>query len=296
MSNLVLKHGDCLALMKEIPSSSVDAIITDPPYGTLHHKIETAPNLALLFQEWFRVLKTGGFLAFFGKMPTMIHWCAEAEQHHFKFKQHITWYKKQGSSPVHELQRYHEEILIYGKKTVSKYFTVTGKYTDVKFPLAEFIEIATLERHLTSLWGYVKNPDSYEKLKQQERVFDQERLHNNAHVTLRRSLKAAKVHIYKEEVNLGDFWGFGDVLAFTAHNKKFYGKPEYNIPHPTVKPIDLMTRLVELLTKSGDTVLDPFMGSGTTGLACQERNFIGMEIFADYYQLAKDRIAAKNLH
>ena len=64
--------------------------------------------------------------------------------------------------------------------------------------------------------------------------------------------------------------------------------------HPTVKPVELMRWLVKLVTPPGGTVLDPFMGSGTTGMACQyeQRQFIGIEREAGYVQIAERRIAA----
>ena len=63
--------------------------------------------------------------------------------------------------------------------------------------------------------------------------------------------------------------------------------------HPSQKPINLMLELVEKYTNEGDTILDPFMGSGTTGVACKRlgRDFIGMEINEEYFEIAKKRIA-----
>ena len=63
--------------------------------------------------------------------------------------------------------------------------------------------------------------------------------------------------------------------------------------HPTQKPIILMKRIINDFTSPGDTILDPFMGSGTTGVACVEtgRNFIVIEIDADYFKIAQRRIA-----
>ena len=62
--------------------------------------------------------------------------------------------------------------------------------------------------------------------------------------------------------------------------------------HPTVKPIALMEYLVKLASRPGAVVLDPFMGSGTTGIACQNlnRNFIGIEMNEEYFEIAKSRI------
>jgi DNA modification methylase len=62
--------------------------------------------------------------------------------------------------------------------------------------------------------------------------------------------------------------------------------------HPTQKPVALMKHLLNIHSKTGDMVLDPFMGGGSTGMACKElkRNFIGIEIKEDYFNLARKRI------
>ena len=63
--------------------------------------------------------------------------------------------------------------------------------------------------------------------------------------------------------------------------------------HPTVKPLKLMSYLITLFSREGDTVLDPFVGSGTTGVACQNlsRNFILMEQEPEYVEIIKKRLA-----
>lgn len=62
--------------------------------------------------------------------------------------------------------------------------------------------------------------------------------------------------------------------------------------HPTQKPVELIKKLVSLSTKEGGLVLDPFMGSGTTAVACIEskRNFIGFELSKTYHKMAVNRI------
>ena len=69
-------------------------------------------------------------------------------------------------------------------------------------------------------------------------------------------------------------------------------KPDTN-GHPCVKPVALMRWLVRLITPPGGTVLDPFMGSGTTGIACVHEHvaFIGIEQDAEYMEIARKRIA-----
>jgi DNA modification methylase len=62
--------------------------------------------------------------------------------------------------------------------------------------------------------------------------------------------------------------------------------------HPTVKPIALMEYLINMITPKGGVVLDPFMGSGSTGVACKnlKREFIGIEKEAEYLKIAEARI------
>jgi DNA modification methylase len=64
------------------------------------------------------------------------------------------------------------------------------------------------------------------------------------------------------------------------------------VNHPSPKPIEYMTPLVERVTERGWTVCDPFMGSGTTGVACMNlgRKFIGIEIEPKYFDIACERI------
>jgi site-specific DNA-methyltransferase (adenine-specific) len=62
--------------------------------------------------------------------------------------------------------------------------------------------------------------------------------------------------------------------------------------HPTQKPLWLMQQIIKIHTNENDTVLDMFMGSGTTGVACcnTNRDFIGIELDKDYFKIAQDRI------
>jgi DNA modification methylase len=84
----------------------------------------------------------------------------------------------------------------------------------------------------------------------------------------------------------------GSVLRFNT-------TPPGNRNHPTEKPIDLLSHLIEKTTDPGDVVLDPFMGSGTTGVAAIRagRKFIGIEIDPRFFAVAQARIEAeRNRH
>lgn len=82
------------------------------------------------------------------------------------------------------------------------------------------------------------------------------------------------------------------VFTFTKHDDG-YGHGGKCNNHPTRKPIALMHELVSLFSDFGATVCDPFMGSGSTGVACVNlgRKFIGIERDPDYYDIACQRIA-----
>ena len=69
-----------------------------------------------------------------------------------------------------------------------------------------------------------------------------------------------------------------------------------NNTHPTVKPQELMKYLCRLVTPKGGTVLDPFMGSGSTGMACKDEGFefIGIEKEKEYFEIAEKRIKASS--
>ena len=78
-------------------------------------------------------------------------------------------------------------------------------------------------------------------------------------------------------------------------NEDLAGEVRAKNIHPTVKPLKLMTYLITIGSRSGDTILDPFMGSGTTGVASKilHRDFIGFEIDGNYFEIAQQRIENK---
>jgi site-specific DNA-methyltransferase (adenine-specific) len=87
----------------------------------------------------------------------------------------------------------------------------------------------------------------------------------------------------KENTQMRSVWSIGP----PKNEEKEYGK------HPTQKPLDLMKRIVLASTNENDIILDPFCGSGTTGVACRQLNnryFIGIEIDNNFCELAKKRM------
>lgn len=82
-----------------------------------------------------------------------------------------------------------------------------------------------------------------------------------------------------------------DVITF-ANGNGAQAESSKGIKHPTQKPIPLLEYLIKTYTNEGDTVLDNCMGSGSTGVACVNlnRNFIGMELKREYFDISRERI------
>lgn len=86
---------------------------------------------------------------------------------------------------------------------------------------------------------------------------------------------------YHAEVNIGSVWGHCKISSNHKEGTK----------HPTQKPIKFLERFVNTFSDKGDLVLDPFMGSGTTAVACAKlsRDFVGFEINPEYIEMAEKR-------
>jgi DNA modification methylase len=81
------------------------------------------------------------------------------------------------------------------------------------------------------------------------------------------------------------------VRKITVEYNGLIGKEESR-QHPTQKPLKLLCKVLEEYTKESQSVMDPFMGSGTTGVACAKlgRKFIGIELEPNYFEIAVKRI------
>lgn len=90
--------------------------------------------------------------------------------------------------------------------------------------------------------------------------------------------------------------GYCQPISYEAAKTVFYqpinAKDKALYKHPTIKPLNIIKTLIANSSKEGDLILDPFMGSGTTGEASRDlkRDFIGFEINQEYFEIAKERI------
>ena len=93
------------------------------------------------------------------------------------------------------------------------------------------------------------------------------------------------VHLWKGRTLTGTYH-----QKITDYHWNIGGKKEYN--HPTLKPLEPIINMIQIGSNENDIILDPFMGSGTTGVACIKTNrlFIGIEKNPIYFEMACDRI------
>ena len=208
-----LRLGDCLQVMNTIESGSIDAIITDPPYG-----------MSFVSNRRKQVYESI-------KNDNDISWLKD-----FYFKSYNIMNK---NSVIYTFCSWHNVDLF--KKEFEKHF--------------KLLNILIWEKNNTSM-GDLKR--SYAP-KYEMCLFG-----------------------IKGDVKLKSF-RYPDIVKAKRTNNEI---------HPTQKPVDLMKFFIENSTSKDQLVLDPFMGSGSTGVACKNlnRDFIGIELDKKYFDIAKERI------
>ncbi len=278
-----LYNGDCMEFMKGLPSGSIQAVITDPPYGILPTAWDKKPDFTVLMPEVVRI--ASDFFVSFAMMPLLVEIHASTGGLPMKLVEHVVWIKRNATpgGTAERLKRGHESIVMYsiGKK-VKQFHITRGPFQDVKIP-GIGLDVFTLE-------GL------------QRHYYDLELIARRGYGSVRKGdSKTSKEHIRyargKACANSGADANFTNVWSFLPPGSASrQGSPL----HGTQKPIEIMKRLVEMCTPPGGTVFDPFMGSGTTGVACMQtgRNFIGCEIDVNYFAIAQRRIedAQAQLH
>ncbi len=273
--------ADSMQYMQTIEDNSIDCIMTDPPYGILgkDNLIETNIDTDVFFKYAYRILKDDTFIAFFGQYPTLPRWTRSAEDAGFKYVDHIAWIKRIPSGGIQPLSRAHESFMIY-KKGKPSYIKTKGKYEDVKVPGVMFdtVTLEGISRYIDSLWRK-KQGISTEIRRGSEKT--------NWHSIINSCPSSDRC---PRECNYTNVW------SFLSHNQQNRGsknsKKLKGFGHPTIKPIQFLERAICLLSKPGDTILDPFSGTGTTAIACikNERNYINIEIIQEFHELSLERI------
>lgn len=265
-----LELGDSLNMMKSLPANSIDACITDPPYGltfldndkfdklnevsadaggafsggkgggmafSKNQNKETAEFLTPFFTETHRILKPGSFCVVFSQGRLLLGVLQALEAAGFEIREQFYW-RKPAALPNQQVPA----------KKNSKHKVDTDRLILGPGKVVEPFVIAQKSREGS----------------------------------------------YAENFNK---WGTGlvdkDEATSTVFDCKSASKEEKEgLSHPTIKPLELMKRIVRCFSKAGDTVIDPFNGSGSTGAACiiEGRDYLGVEISSTLHQESLTRL------
>jgi DNA modification methylase len=308
MTDVMLHHGDCLAVLKTMPDASVDSIVTDPPYGLsfMGKKWDYDVPGVEIWAECLRVLKPGGHLLAFAGTRTQHRMAVRIEDAGFEIRDMIAWVYGSGFPKSHNLKGDWQgwgtalkpalEPITVARKPLTNTVAENvlahgaGAMNIDGCRVASSDQIAPVSGKAT-LCGTRDGYDRPWKHDPAALAARQERA--NAAIEKANALgrwPANLIHDGSEEV--GELLGSAARFFYCAKASKRDREEGNN--HPTVKPTDLMRYLCRLVTPPNGIVLDPFMGSGSTGKAAKLEgfNFIGIELDADYLKIAEARIEA----
>ena len=307
MSNINIVQQDVLEFLRNIPTGTVKMMCTDPPYtdgkdiNVLgNHKIQTILDIPAIHKEIERVLQKDAFYVFFGIFPSILTWYQNAENVGLKYAEHIVWAKRMLSAPYHKIVRTHEDIFIF-RKGNPKWNETKQDFADIRIPSISLglVQLQSVLRRLSLLNSV------------QDAIFLNETIENLKKMFLHEPGKAKNDDFYTNigdkkkmsngfstKVNISNTWAFeltqrefDTVCSFAPQNKTSFGKNGENHKHPTVKPVNLIEQIIKLCTFEEELVVDCFLGSGTTAVACENtnRDFSGCDTFADYVIMSQKK-------
>lgn len=311
-----LIQADSLSFLRELPSDSIDGVVTDPPYGiamaswdggTGTKKLSKPEGFEAFSRAWatelLRVMKPGAHLIAFGAARTAHRLTAGIEDAGFEIRDCISWLYGSGMPKARMMKSGQSTVLrpayepaILARKPLAK--KKPGKLT-----AAENIQrygtgglgidatrVARAGRESNALGYWPANV----ALGHNDTCSDEvcstgcplPLIDQASAVPLSRMFHVAKPSRAEREAGCAGLKKssapvFGGVPV----------RPRAN-SHATVKPIELMRWLIRLSVPVGGVVLDPFTGSGSTGCAAalEARQFIGLEREAQYVEIARARI------
>lgn len=319
---VALHCGDCLNVLRALPDASVEAVVTDPPYGLefMGKDWDRHPSPAA-YQSWcaswarecLRALKPGGYLLAFGGTRTSHRLVAGIEDAGFVIRDSLVWLYGVGFPKHHSaLKPAHEPIVLAQRPLDGTYAanvavwgcgaldidgcrigTAEDRSRPSRTPNAIYgggtgTSLTASQSHPAGRWpaNVVLDEDAAAALDAQTGV------------NVSRFFYCAKASRAERDAGLDDLpLTRGSAEQYDSRWKDGTGeqrRPLCRNTHPTVKPVALMRWLVRLARPPGGVVLDPFAGSGTTGVACvmEGRDAILIERDAAYLDIAARRIAA----
>ena len=304
----ILLHGDCLEELKGVDDDSVDLVFCDLPYGQTGCKWDTPIDLDKFWVEIMRVKKlhTPVFMTCTTKFGASLITSAPKK---CQFRYDLVWIK---SCPCGFLSakkmpmRKHEMIYVFYEKL---------PFYDLSSHKHKFLDKEVAVDVKDSTYGSLKikppktSGSRYEPPLPDTVIKEKQIIKGEHNTSGSRYDPALPDSVVKEEIaTVGQTYGDEerDLGQYKDCGKKGKNQVLYDPPlpvsmieiktvrknHSTEKPVALMEWIFKYYSKEGDVVLDPTMGSGSTGVACKNmnRNFIGIEMDAEIYEIAVNRI------
>lgn len=258
----------------------VDHIFTDPPYLYLNHELDKEFNEQILFENAKRLLPDCGIIALFGRGTSFYRWNTRLAELGFIFREEIVWDKLRPSGVSTRISRVHETVSIHTKRNGHLNKGIRIPYTEVRKN-----DLPRIKNDLRR----IRETLNSKGLEQLSKTLNENKLAFNIPTNSRHGVNFAKERL-SADVGCTSLFLINNGLLEKSIMQE--GRCHYNTSHPTEKPIRLAERIIALISNPGDTIYDPFMGSGSFGIACINtgRKYIGSEINAKYFEIARKRI------
>ncbi len=314
--------GDCRLRLKDIPNSTIDAVVTDPPYELgFMAKSWDASGVAYNISVWeeiLRVLKPGGHLLSFGGTRTYHRMVCAVEDAGFEIRDQLQWLYGQGFPKNMDISKAIDSKLGATIEDQAKKWEGWGtalKPANEPIVLARkpISEKTIAENVLKYGTGGININDTRINLQYDSEddrcrwpaniILDEEAgaILDSQQEGTSRFFYCAKPSKKEKDAGLENRVkkNVNDGRQTSIDNPYQRGDTERLNTHPTVKPIMLMEYLITLITPSNGIVLDPFAGSGTTLIAAKNLGFdyLGIEMDPEFVDIANLRLnSAKSLN
>jgi len=264
--NPVLLHGDCLEVMKTLPDKSIDLFLCDLPYGCL-----TTPR-ATVGPGWRKEVEQGKQKTLHRETKDVCAWDIKIDLEAFWTQ--VERLMKDDHTPIlHFCNAKFGNDLINSKPTWFRYDLVWNKNRGVGFLLANKMPMRSHE----NIYVFSKKGATYYR---KDRVVEGKTSYTT------NQLKVNPQNIYGVETRLPRSQPDGTRCVLSVIDS--YWCPLGRTTHPTQKPEDLYSWLIERYSKEGDTILDPTAGSFASVFTAERlnRNGIGIEMNDEFYTRA----------
>ena len=270
---VTLYHGDCREIVPTL--GKFDLLLTDPPYVMLNIKWDKQDVFSYLLDSLPSMMQEKCNVVFTGFGLTAYKWCLKVSEK-YDFKEEIIWNKRYVGSPLNAVPRVHETIYIFGNRPLNF----------IRIPYDEQPrESRKVSQDISIILGGIRGKERDEILQYLENgIVEYNRIDKGSNLSKSIKTKSqSRVIRSLNQIQLG-VRPLSILEVPNLHYKKL---------HPTQKPEKLIEILIKLSSSQNETILDPFAGSGTTGVAAKllNRKCTLIEKEEKYCEIAAKRLS-----